>query len=258
MANFMKWPPDPSIVTDCCRSRPLPGPSPAISLSALAHPPNSAAGLSDHASARRGARRECAPKPPALGTRIHGLPSSSIRPRDQPEAPRGQRGPRSVLGAPAHAAEGPLASGQPGAWGRRGAAHSLNHRLPRGKSSLGHLHGPLGLPRRRRAAVAAPHPRRCHLPAAWRGLPGAGGSGGWGWGWRSRGRAAAGEARLDEGALGMLSVAGEFVAIGRVLVEQQQRLAGRRLQRAAEHMHFRCRQLLDPCRGAGGWWRIPR
>ena len=45
----------------------------------------------------------------------------------------------------------------------------------------------------------------------------------------------------------MLSVAGEFVAIGRVLVEQQQRLAGRRLQRAAEHMHFRCRQLLDPC-----------
>ena len=44
----------------------------------------------------------------------------------------------------------------------------------------------------------------------------------------------------------MLSVAGEFVAIGRVLVEQQQRLAGRRLQRAAEHMHFRCRQLLDP------------
>ena len=45
----------------------------------------------------------------------------------------------------------------------------------------------------------------------------------------------------------MLSVAGGFVAIGRVLVEQQQRLAGRRLQRAAEHMHFRCRQLLDPC-----------
>ena len=32
----------------------------------------------------------------------------------------------------------------------------------------------------------------------------------------------------------MLSVAGEFVAIGRVLVEQQQRLAGRRLQRAAD------------------------
>ena len=43
----------------------------------------------------------------------------------------------------------------------------------------------------------------------------------------------------------MLSVAGEFVAIGRVLVEHQQRLAGRRLQRAAEHMHFRCRQLLS-------------
>ena len=44
---------------------------------------------------------------------------------------------------------------------------------------------------------------------------------------------------------------GEFVATGRVLVEQQQRLAGRRLQRAAEHMHFRCRQLLDPCTRSG-------
>ena len=120
MANFMKWPPDPSIVVDCCRSRPLPGPSPAISLSALAHPPNSAAGLSDHASARRGARRECAPKPPALRTRVLGLPSSGIRPRAQPEALRGQWGPHSVLGAPAHAVEGQLASGQPGAWGTAG------------------------------------------------------------------------------------------------------------------------------------------
>ena len=174
VANFMKWPPDPSIVTDCCRSRPLPGPSPAISLSALAHPPNSAAGLSDHASARRGARRECAPKPPALGTRIHGLPSSSIRPRDQPEALRGQWGPHSVLGAPATQWRGSWRQGSQGHGGRRGAAHSLNHRLPCGRSSLGHLHGPLGLPRRRRAAVAAPHPRRCHLPAAWRGCQGQG------------------------------------------------------------------------------------
>ena len=153
VANFMKWPPDPSIVTDGCRSRPLPGPSPAISLSALAHPPNSAAGLSDHASARRGARRECAPKPPALRTRILGLPSSGVRPRGQPEAPRGQRGPRSVLGVPAHAVRGRWRQGSQGHGGRRGAAHSLNHRLPRGKSSLGHLPGPLGLPRRRRAAV---------------------------------------------------------------------------------------------------------
>ena len=120
MANFMKWPPDPSVVVDCCRSRPLPGPSPAISLSALAHPPNSAAGLSDHASARRGARRECAPKPPELGTRVLGLLSSGIRPRGQPEALRGQCGPRSVLGVPAHAAEGQLASGQPGARGAAG------------------------------------------------------------------------------------------------------------------------------------------
>ena len=240
----MKWPPDPSIVTDCCRSRPLPGPSPAISLSALAHPPNSAAGLSDHASARRGARRECAPKPPALGTRVLGLPSSGIRPRGQPEAPRGQRGPRSVLGVPAHAVEGPPASGQPGAWGTAGGcAQSQPPATLREIVSR-------ASPRTPWAAPSPPSCRRCSsspsmppsrsVARAARGR----GSGGWGWGWRSRGWAAAGEARLDEEALGMLSVAGEFVAIGQVVAEHQQWIGGLGHQRPRCHTgHW---LLLDP------------
>ena len=36
----------------------------------------------------------------------------------------------------------------------------------------------------------------------------------------------------------MLSVTGEFVAIGRVVVEHQQWIAGLRHQRPTEHMHF--------------------
>ena len=38
----------------------------------------------------------------------------------------------------------------------------------------------------------------------------------------------------------MLSVAGEFVAIGRVVVEHQQWIAGLRRQRPKEHMHLGC------------------
>ena len=44
----------------------------------------------------------------------------------------------------------------------------------------------------------------------------------------------------------MLSVAGEFVAIGRVVVEHQQWIAGLRRQRPKEHMHFRPHRLVDP------------
>ena len=46
----------------------------------------------------------------------------------------------------------------------------------------------------------------------------------------------------------MLSVTGEFVAIGRVVVEHQQWIVGLRRQRPGEHMHFPPQCLLDPCR----------
>ena len=47
----------------------------------------------------------------------------------------------------------------------------------------------------------------------------------------------------------MLSVAGEFVAIGRVVVEHQQWIAGLRRQRPREHMHFRSH--IMSCREVG-------
>ena len=55
----------------------------------------------------------------------------------------------------------------------------------------------------------------------------------------------------------MLSVAGEFVAIGRALVQHQQRIAGLRPQRPREHMHFRPHRLLDPWTPLQPWSSKP-